>query len=280
MNASKFSNALGNVGESYVDEAVSYTAKKKNKIWKGLVTIAACLALVVSLSVGGAMMFGHEDVEVPENPGADNGEAERPGEKPKYESPEPAPNFTFEDLQSFLKFINSDKNDPSSKQYFNPKFYVDFSPIIYDNEIDFIASYYAKGGDLRVSYSGEDDLSIYYGYGTYGEGRFESHKESCVKKHPKYKVYNTLSDVPENTEFFIYNRDDNYILYETWKSSTVGDGARISFMIGEYYFMLYASLPAETDSEQELLSAFIPELGATDESVIEMLDKIKALIPQ
>ena len=131
-----------------------------------------------------------------------------------------------------------------------------------------------------MMYSGENGLTIDSAYGTYGKGRMEKDKTFYISQYTVYKVYNTLSDVPKNTEFFIYDRDGNYILYETWKRSTLGDGARISFMIGEYYFKLYADLPAETDSEQALLSAFLPELGATDDSVIAMLDKIKALIPK
>jgi len=33
MTAKKFSNALGNIGEGYVDEAVRYTPKRKRSPW-------------------------------------------------------------------------------------------------------------------------------------------------------------------------------------------------------------------------------------------------------
>lgn len=47
MTTKKFSNALGNIGESYVDEAVTYTAKKKSNAWIKWVSIAACFALII-----------------------------------------------------------------------------------------------------------------------------------------------------------------------------------------------------------------------------------------
>ena len=49
MTTKKFSNALGNIGESYVDEAVNYTAKKKSNAWLKWGAIAACCCLVVGV---------------------------------------------------------------------------------------------------------------------------------------------------------------------------------------------------------------------------------------
>ena len=51
MTTKKFSKALGNIGESYVDEAVNYTAKKKNNVWLKWGSIAACFCLVVMVGV-------------------------------------------------------------------------------------------------------------------------------------------------------------------------------------------------------------------------------------
>ena len=47
MTTKKFSNALGNIGESYVNEAVTYSAKKKNA-WIKWGAMAACLCIVVA----------------------------------------------------------------------------------------------------------------------------------------------------------------------------------------------------------------------------------------
>lgn len=50
MTAKKFSNALGNIGENYVDEAITYTAKKKTNPWVKWGAMAACLCLVFGFS--------------------------------------------------------------------------------------------------------------------------------------------------------------------------------------------------------------------------------------
>ena len=46
MTTKKFSSALGNIGENYVDEAVNYTAKKKGNAWLKWGAIAACFVFV------------------------------------------------------------------------------------------------------------------------------------------------------------------------------------------------------------------------------------------
>lgn len=48
MNTKKFSSALGNISESYVNEAVTYIAKKKATSWVKWVAVVACLCLVVT----------------------------------------------------------------------------------------------------------------------------------------------------------------------------------------------------------------------------------------
>ena len=48
MTAKKFSNALGNIGEGYVDEAVRYTPKRKRSPWVKWGSIAACMLLILT----------------------------------------------------------------------------------------------------------------------------------------------------------------------------------------------------------------------------------------
>lgn len=57
MTTKKFSNALGNIGESYVDEAATYTAKKKSNAWLKWGAIAACFCLVVGVAFRIAIGF-------------------------------------------------------------------------------------------------------------------------------------------------------------------------------------------------------------------------------
>ena len=58
MNAKKFSNALENISESYIDEAVTYTAKKKSTAWVKWVAAAACLCISV---MGLFLLFGKHE---------------------------------------------------------------------------------------------------------------------------------------------------------------------------------------------------------------------------
>ena len=57
MTTKKFSSALGDINESYLNEAISYTAKKKSGLWVKWVVIAACLSLMIVTVVLGAMLF-------------------------------------------------------------------------------------------------------------------------------------------------------------------------------------------------------------------------------
>ncbi len=48
MTTKKFSNALGNIGENYINEAVSYTPKRKKNTWAKWASMAACLSLIIA----------------------------------------------------------------------------------------------------------------------------------------------------------------------------------------------------------------------------------------
>ena len=59
MTAKMFSNALGKIEESYVDEAVNYTANKKNNVWISFVILLAfaVIAYPVNVAFGCNYMF-------------------------------------------------------------------------------------------------------------------------------------------------------------------------------------------------------------------------------
>ena len=67
MTTKKFSNALGNIGENYIDEAASYTAKKKSNAWVKWISIAACLSLIVIGGVFGNVFRTPDTPDVPED---------------------------------------------------------------------------------------------------------------------------------------------------------------------------------------------------------------------
>ncbi len=58
MNTKKFSSALGNISADYVNEAVTYTAKKKSTPWVKWVAVVACFCLVV---MGLFPLFGNHE---------------------------------------------------------------------------------------------------------------------------------------------------------------------------------------------------------------------------
>lgn len=67
MTTKKFSNALGNIGENYINEAVSYTPKRKNNTWVKWVSMAACLSLIIAGGLFGNIFHSPDTPDVPEN---------------------------------------------------------------------------------------------------------------------------------------------------------------------------------------------------------------------
>ena len=67
MTAKRFSNALGNIGENYIYEAVTYTQRKKNT-WVKWVSIAACLSLAVMVVVLGGLFRAPDAPDGPDAP--------------------------------------------------------------------------------------------------------------------------------------------------------------------------------------------------------------------
>jgi hypothetical protein len=106
---------------------------------------------------------------------------------------------------------------------------------------------------------------------------YDSYKSTHTSDNPDYKIYDSLNDAPKDSRFFIYNWDGNHILICPFKVEDT-EYARITFIIDEYAFQIEATLPVTTPAQEEFISAFLPSLGATDESIITMLDRINALI--
>ena len=67
MTTKKFSNALGNIGENYIDEAVTYTPKRKKNTWIKWVSAAACLSLIAIGVVFSNLFRSPDTPDVPDN---------------------------------------------------------------------------------------------------------------------------------------------------------------------------------------------------------------------
>ncbi|MBE6608526.1 MAG: hypothetical protein E7633_08215 [Ruminococcaceae bacterium] len=189
---------------------------------------------------------------------------------------------TFDSVEEFKKVYADIPNSIYRKSY------VDLNSIISNEEVKKIViglDSFTTDTDLNkvtkytITYESinetKEGLYIVVGYGKdfFGDHYFSPAKESILAEG---KTYNALKDVPEdNSESFVCNVDEICMLYSYYN----GKIETISFMIDEHYFMIYANRSA-SPAQDEFISAFLPELGATDDSVIAMLDKIKALIPK
>lgn len=65
MKTKTFSNALGEIGDQYVSEAISYSAAKKKNMWMKWGAMAACLCLVVVGAFMAPNLIGDQNVEQP-----------------------------------------------------------------------------------------------------------------------------------------------------------------------------------------------------------------------
>lgn len=67
MNTKMFSEAIGEVGDRYYEEAACYEHRRKKPVWPKWGMIAACLIMAVVLGVGILQLRGNEDTATLEN---------------------------------------------------------------------------------------------------------------------------------------------------------------------------------------------------------------------
>ena len=194
----------------------------------------------------------------------------------------------FQNIEDFKEFVYGVDDYTGKPRTEYRKCYVEFDSIIPNEEIDRIYTgieYETDNGDIgagvaiySLRYKTEDELeeglTIGVGYGNFFTKYYiTSYKESILSNGEAYK---TFDDLPENNnESFIMNIDGECLLYVYFENKPWS----IQFMIDEHYFYIN-SFNSASPAQDEFISAFLPELGATDDSVIAMLDRIKALIPQ
>ena len=184
----------------------------------------------------------------------------------------------FSSLQDFKEYINNkEKQTPEAPMDVNA--YMDFNSIIPDSEITEIVvrreNYYS------VRYDNNGDFYYVFAYkatGTIADEVDEILKETpdLINKQP-YDSIEKLKDVKEKSYYIWVDLGDYEIVYlcSTDTKQIFQLGVRIDGSLFKVRMENYSS-----SAQESFVKALNPDYGATDDSVIAMLDKIKALIPK
>ena len=200
----------------------------------------------------------------------------------------------FSNLDEFKNYINNKENQ-SKYCPIDDGVYVDLSSILPDSEIEEIAARYHNWYDVR--YAVKKD-SIFYGlsiafvttptiekYDYNVEEMIKSGalNETPIKSISELKDYKattayTWVEIGEYTLFYPFNT--NYDFREPDNGHKFDN---FSVFINDYQITIQwnhkLSADDYTPEQSEFLSALVSEYGATDDTVIAMLNRIKALIP-
>ncbi|MBR3714985.1 MAG: hypothetical protein IKM18_03675 [Clostridia bacterium] len=248
----------------------------KRKILLKALTSAAAVILVISLSIGGAMMFGREDIEVP----SDVGEEKVPID---FNASHGLPTEYFANLDDLREYIN-DKENQTVKM--DDIFVIDFNSIISDSEIVKISATYTNrysvkyvNKDENIPYSIAIDVMKYEKH----KINLDKMKENGVTNKIPCKSVDELMKLKTSTSLCnIHAKFKEYdVLY--YRGVNRDNFMSIIILVNGYRIDLHwfeeYNEDDYTTAQYEFLRAIVPEYGATDESIIEMLDKIKVLIP-
>ncbi len=284
MTSKNIFNAIRNIDEKLILDASPSENKlsAKKKILLKVLTSVAAVILVISLSIGGVMMR-RDGVEAPEDADKDLGEPSKDNilsvDHSEY----------FSSLDEFKSYIN-DKEQQSKHCPIDDGVYVDFSSILPDSEIKEITAYFHNWYDVR--YAVKDD-SIPYGLSidfitTPTREKYDYNVEEMIKSgalsETPLKSISEIEDYKATTSYTRVEIGEYTLFYYTYLYSNPDQFDNFVVFINDYRIDINwndkLSIDDYTPEQSEFLSAIVPEYGATDGSVIAMLDKIKALIPE
>ncbi|MBE6608971.1 MAG: hypothetical protein E7633_10520 [Ruminococcaceae bacterium] len=221
----------------------------------------------------------NEDIDINDD---EKNEEEKEDSKPSGEDPDYSEYFS--NLDDFKNYI-SNKENQSKHCPIDDGVYVDFSSILPDSEIKQISvlfhNYY------YVNYIEKND-DIFFGLSfsfktsptkeKYDYTVEEMIKSGALNETP-IKSISELKDYKATTGYTWVEIGEYNLLYYDNKSLS-----EFTITINDYIVSILwnneLSADDYTSAQSEFLSALVSEYGATNESVIEMLDKIKALIPK
>ncbi len=273
MNSIKIFEALGEVDDELIERAGNSCAPAKNKragVLKKTLLAAACVMLVVSLSVGGAMMMD----EMPESPGTNNGWSGEESEKDWLNNggwENGSSIKMFYSIEEFDAYRNGPENIEGTNSYFDNSLYVDFDSIIPNSEIEVVLLYHYDAYGIR--YFSDENYSM--SMDCYIDEDFVLSETEWNNKYIMDCRIEDLNDVRSGDNNYIFVVDGIEVLYQINKNS-YGEisVSSIAFVIGNRVFAIYEPFFANTPSQREFINAFKTEAGTS-----AMLNRIKALIP-
>lgn len=286
MNSVKIFEALGEVDDELVERADRpLPHQNRHEIVKRMLVIAACLALVVSLSIGGAMMMRDANKFPEDKP------QEAPQDPPKQSDIDLGSSdysLHFSTLDEFENYI-SDKENQRPYYKVDNEAYIDFNSIVPNSEI---VNIHIMGNNYYLyRYYAENQTDIYTGFGIQvnkeedNRTQIERGINNGVFNETPYCSIDELREITPTDRQYTYSKIGNHTLL--WYDSNIDesdDFSGLGLYVGDYCITFFWEADYTKDdytpTQYEFLSTIVPAYGATDESIIEMLDKIKALIPQ
>ena len=262
-------NAIRNIDENLILGASpsEKAPSAKKKILLKVLTSAAAIILVISLSIGGVMMMRDDGVkDLPDNNKENNGWLNN-----GWYNDEPTSKF-FYGIEEFDAYRNGPENIEGTTGYFDNSLYVDFDSIIPNSEIEFVILYNYDAYGMR--YFSDENYSM--SMDCYIDEDFVLSETEWDNKYIMDCRIEDLNDIRSGDNNYIFVVDGIEVLYQINKNSYGEISVScIVFVIGNRVFAIYDPFIANTPSQLEFINAFRTEAGTS-----AMLNRIKALIPQ
>ena len=193
---------------------------------------------------------------------------------------------SFSTLDEFKAYVYDESSqDKENDLTISPEDYIDFSSIIPADEWKSIVLHGKRTHSYQSSYQFLHDSGLLL-YFIHSKSPVPTEKYNGVIEHDFHHepIYQSLTEIEsiEKQGYYRFNIGGNEIIYGIDSNNDKRICYYIAIVVEDFYIEIvgFCAEDPETDAQKELYKALAPQYGATDDSVIEMLDKIKALIPK
>ncbi|MBE6608807.1 MAG: hypothetical protein E7633_09670 [Ruminococcaceae bacterium] len=233
------------------------------------------IALLILFTLVFSLLSCEATVEEPKTDSEENltqNDEEKPSEKPDK-------NVYFNNIADFKDYI-SNKENQSKNRLIDANKYIELDSIIPNDEVTRISvdgnnAYSIIAGDITVQI-------VYPAHKTVREDADEYIKNfPKLINHTPYDSLSIIKDIKDNTEYVWIDLEKYEMIY-TRSYNDENNVTEISycwFVIDNYWLCMRIE-DHNSSAQESFVKALNPAYGATDDSVIAMLDKIKALIPK